>query len=167
MRAVITRVSWARVSVSGEVVGEIPRGVCAFIGVGREDTEKDALWLADKICQCRFFKDEAGKMNRSLLDLAAAGASQPGDEHQCDGQPGPALLAISQFTLYGDLRKGHRPSFGAALEPVLAEALFERVCAQARALGIRVETGRFGANMQVESLNDGPVTLLLDSHKTF
>ena len=162
MRAVITRVSWARVSVGGEVVGEIARGVCALIGVGRQDTEKDAVWLADKICQCRFFKDAAGKMNRSLLDLAAAGAPDPGAE-----QPRPALLAISQFTLYGDLRRGHRPSFGAALEPALAEVLFERVCAQARALGIRVETGRFGANMQVESLNDGPVTLLLDSHKTF
>jgi D-tyrosyl-tRNA(Tyr) deacylase len=167
MRAVITRVSWARVSVSGEVVGEIGRGVCALIGVGREDTEKDAVWLADKICQCRFFKDEAGKMNRSLLDLVAADAAGQADARHGAEQAGPALLAISQFTLYGDLRRGHRPSFGAALEPALAEALFERVCVQARALGIRVETGRFGANMQVESLNDGPVTLLLDSHKTF
>ncbi len=160
MRAVITRVGWARVRVNGELVGEIAKGVCALIGVGKEDAEKDAVWLADKICQCRFFKDEAGKMNRSLLDLAMA--AEPDALQPC-----PALLAISQFTLYGDLRKGHRPSFGSALEPVAAEALFERVCSQARALGIHVETGLFGANMQVESLNDGPVTLLLDSHKKF
>lgn len=149
MRAVLTRVRWARVSVAGEVVGEIAGGICAFVGVGQGDTEQDALWLADKLCGCRCFKDEAGKMNRSLLD-----------------GHGSALL-ISQFTLYGDLRRGNRPSFADALVPEQAQALFERVCAQIRARGIQVQTGRFGADMAVESLNDGPVTLLLDSRKTF
>ena len=149
MRAVITRVSWARVRVDGEIVGEIDGGVCALIGVGREDTEREALWLADKIVSARFFRDAEGKMNRSLRDGHGA------------------LLAVSQFTLYGDLRRGHRPSFGAAMDPEPARALFDRCCEQARAHGIRVQTGRFGASMQVESLNDGPVTLLLDSSKTF
>ena len=149
MRAVLTRVRWARVSVAGEVVGAIEGGICALIGVGQGDTEQDALWLADKLCSCRCFKDEAGKMNRSLLD----------------GQ-GAALL-ISQFTLFGDLRRGNRPSFSEAMAPVQAESLFERVCAQLRSRAIEVQTGRFGADMAVESLNDGPVTLLLDSRKTF
>ncbi|MEY4544446.1 MAG: hypothetical protein RL685_641 [Pseudomonadota bacterium] len=149
MRAVLTRVRWARVSVAGELIGAIDGGICALIGVGQGDAEPDALWLADKICGCRCFKDDAGKMNRSLLD-----------------GHGSALL-ISQFTLYGDLRRGNRPSFGDALAPDQAEALFERVCSHIRARGIGVQTGRFGADMAVESLNDGPVTLLLDSRKTF
>ena len=149
MRAVITRVSWARVRVDGEVVGEIDGGVCALIGVGKEDTEREALWLADKIVGARFFRDAEGKMNRSLRDGHGA------------------LLAVSQFTLYGDLRRGHRPSFGAAMDPEPARALFDRCIAHARAHGIRVQTGRFGASMEVESLNDGPVTLLLDSSKAF
>lgn len=149
MRAVITRVLWARVRVGGELVGEIGPGICALIGVGHGDAERDAVWLADKICHCRFFRDADDKMNRSLLDT------------------GGSLLAVSQFTLYGDLRRGNRPSFSTALLPELAEPLFERVCAQARSHGVSVQTGRFGANMAVESLNDGPVTLLLDSSKTF
>lgn len=149
MRAVITRVSWARVRVDGEVVGEIGPGICALIGVGQGDTERDAIWLGDKICACRCFRDAHDKMNLSLLDGCGS------------------VLAISQFTLYGDLRKGHRPSFGSAMEPAAAEALFERVCAQIRGQGIAVQTGRFRAHMEVESLNDGPVTLLLDSSKTF
>lgn len=149
MRAVITRVAWARVRVDGEIVGEIAGGICAFVGVGRGDVERDAEWLADKICRARFFQDEQGKMNRSLLD----------------GHGG--LLLISQFTLYGDLREGHRPSFGAAMEPAAARVLFDSVCARARSHGIAVQTGRFGASMAVESLNDGPVTLLLDSAKGF
>jgi D-tyrosyl-tRNA(Tyr) deacylase len=146
---VITRVAWARVSVAGEIVGEIGAGVCALVGVGRGDVERDALWLADKIVSARFFRDEDDKMNRSLLDGHGA------------------LLAISQFTLYGDLRRGNRPSFGAAMDPEPARALFERFCEQVRRHGIAVQTGRFGATMAVESLNDGPVTLLLDSSKTF
>ena len=149
MRAVITRVAWARVRVEGTVVGEIARGICALIGVGREDGERDAIWIGDKICQCRCFVDAEDKMNLSLLEA------------------GGSVLAISQFTLYGDLRKGHRPSFGAAQDPAPAEQLFERVCAQVRSRGIAVQTGRFRAHMEVESLNDGPVTLLLDSKKDF
>ena len=149
MRAVITRVAWARVRAHGAVVGEIERGICAFIGVGQGDSERDAIWIGDKICHCRCFVDERDKMNRSLLDGCGS------------------VLAISQFTLYGDLRKGHRPSFGAALEPAPAEQLFERVCAQIRSHGIVVQTGRFRAHMEVDSQNDGPVTLLLDSKKDF
>ena len=149
MRAVLTRVRWARVSVAGEVVGAIDSGICALVGVGQGDTEQDAIWLADKICGCRFFRDEAGKMNRSLLDGHGS------------------VLLISQFTLYGDLRRGNRPSFSAALAPEAAEPLFEQVRAQIVRQGIRVQTGRFGADMAVESLNDGPVTLLVDSTKSF
>jgi D-tyrosyl-tRNA(Tyr) deacylase len=149
MRAVITRVLWARVRVGAEVVGEIESGICALIGVGQKDAERDALWLADKMCGCRFFRDDQGKMNRSLLDGHGS------------------LLAISQFTLYGDLRRGNRPSFGDAMDPEPAHRLFDQVCSRVRSLGIAVQTGRFGASMAVESLNDGPVTLLLDSAKTF
>jgi D-tyrosyl-tRNA(Tyr) deacylase len=149
VRAVITRVAWARVRVDDAVVGEIERGICALIGVGQGDTERDATWLGDKICSCRCFRDDQDKMNLSLLDGCGS------------------VLAISQFTLYGDLRKGHRPSFGSAMDPAAAEQLFERVCAQMRSHGIAVQTGRFRAHMQVESLNDGPVTLLLDSTKAF
>jgi D-tyrosyl-tRNA(Tyr) deacylase len=142
-------VAWARVRVEGATIGEIERGICALIGVGRDDSERDAIWIGDKICSCRCFRDEQDKMNRSLLDGCGS------------------VLAISQFTLYGDLRKGHRPSFGAAMDPAPAEQLFERVCSQMRSHGIAVQTGRFRAHMEVESLNDGPVTLLLDSKKEF
>lgn len=145
----ITRVAWARVRVAGEIVGQIDGGICALVGVGRGDVEREALWLADKVVSARFFRDDDGKMNRSLLDGHGA------------------LLAVSQFTLYGDLRRGHRPSFGAAMDPEPARALFERFCEQVRSRGITVATGRFGASMEVESLNDGPVTLLLDSAKAF
>jgi D-tyrosyl-tRNA(Tyr) deacylase len=149
VRAVITRVAWARVRVDGELVGEIGGGICALIGVGKSDAERDAAWLADKIANARFFRDEQDKMNRSLLDGHGA------------------LLAISQFTLYGDLRRGNRPSFGAAMDPEPARALFDHFCDRLRTRGVHVETGRFGAHMAVESLNDGPVTLLLDSAKLF
>jgi D-aminoacyl-tRNA deacylase len=149
VRAVITRVAWARVRVDGALVGEIGGGVCALVGVGQGDGEREAVWLAEKVVNARFFRDENDRMNRSLLD----------------GHGG--LLAISQFTLYGDLRRGNRPSFGSAMDPEPARALFDRFCEHVRSLGIRVETGRFGAHMAVESLNDGPVTLLLDSAKAF
>jgi D-tyrosyl-tRNA(Tyr) deacylase len=149
VRAVITRVRWARVHVADELVGHINGGICALIGVGRDDGERDALWLAEKICGCRCFVDEQGKMNRSLLDGHGS------------------LLAVSQFTLYGDMRRGNRPSFGAAMDPEVALGLFERLCAKVRSLGIQVQTGRFGAHMALESHNDGPVTLLLDSAKAF
>jgi D-tyrosyl-tRNA(Tyr) deacylase len=146
---VITRVAWARVRVEGEVVGEIGGGVCALVGVGQGDGEREAVWLAEKVVNARFFRDDADKMNRSVLDVHGA------------------LLAISQFTLYGDLRRGNRPSFGGAMDPEPARALFERFCEHARSLGVNVQTGRFGAHMAVESLNDGPVTLLVDSAKAF
>jgi D-tyrosyl-tRNA(Tyr) deacylase len=149
MRAVLTRVRWARVSVAGEVIGAIDSGICALVGVGQGDTGQDAIWIADKICGCRFFRDDADKMNRSLLDGHGS------------------VLLISQFTLYGDLRRGNRPSFSSALAPDLAQPLFEQVRAQILSNGIAVQTGRFGADMAVESLNDGPVTLLLDSTKAF
>jgi D-aminoacyl-tRNA deacylase len=149
MRAVLTRVRWARVSVAGELVGAIDSGICALVGVGQGDSERDAIWIADKICSCRFFRDAADKMNESLLDGHGA------------------VLLISQFTLFGDLRRGNRPSFSSALAPELAEPLFERVRAQIEQHGIGVQSGRFGADMAVESLNDGPVTLLLDSSKSF
>jgi D-tyrosyl-tRNA(Tyr) deacylase len=135
--------------VGGEVVGEIGPGICAMVGVGKGDTEREAIWLAEKILNARFFRDDQDKMNRSLLDY------------------GGGLLAISQFTLYGDLRRGNRPSFGTAMDPEPARALFERFCEHARSLGVAVQTGRFRATMAVESLNDGPVTLLLDSAKAF
>jgi D-tyrosyl-tRNA(Tyr) deacylase len=149
VRAVLTRVAWARVRVAGEVVGEIGPGICALVGVGKEDTERQASWLADKLVNARFFRDAQEKMNECLLDGHGA------------------LLAISQFTLYGDLRRGNRPSFGAAMEPERARLLFDHFCEGVRAHGIAVATGRFGADMAVESLNDGPVTLLLDSAKLF
>jgi D-aminoacyl-tRNA deacylase len=149
MRAVLTRVKWARVRVDRDVVGEIADGICALVGAGRRDVPADAHWIADKICQARFFQDDRGKMNRSLLDT------------------GGGLLLVSQFTLYGDLRRGNRPSFGEAMDPTVAAALLDRVAARASERGVPVSTGVFGAHMQVESLNDGPVTLLLDSTRAF
>jgi D-aminoacyl-tRNA deacylase len=149
MRAVVQRVRWARVSVGHEQVGAIENGLCALVGVGRDDAEGDADALAEKLSGLRIFEDEAGKMNLGLLET------------------GGALLAVSQFTLFGDARKGKRPSFTDAMEPVRAQELFERFCARARALGLAVETGRFRAEMLVELANDGPVTLLIDTKKQF
>lgn len=149
MRAVLQRVRWAKVEVDNQVTGEIADGICALIGVGQGDGEQDAQWLAEKVATARIFEDDAGKMNRSLLDQSGA------------------LLAISQFTLYGDLRRGRRPSFSDAMEPVRAQELFETFCAACRTRGLRVETGRFRAHMEVTLNNTGPVTLLLDSHKLF
>ena len=131
------------------MVGRIDRGICVLVGLGREDEPADATSLADKVVHLRIFEDDAGKMNRSLLDVAGA------------------LLAISQFTLFGDVRRGKRPSFSEALEPVRAEALFEQFCAECRARGVRVETGRFRTHMQVALENDGPVTILIDSKRAF
>ena len=149
MRAVVQRVSEARVRVDSEVVGEIQAGLLVFLGVGREDTEKDVDFLAGKIAGLRIFPDEAQKMNLSLLDA------------------GGAMLAVSQFTLHGDCRKGRRPAFIAAAPPEQAEPLYERFVVQVEKLGLRVAAGRFGAMMEVELVNDGPVTLLLDSRGAF
>ncbi len=149
MRAVVQRVSKACVRVDSEIVGEIRGGLLVFLGVGREDTEKDVDFLADKTTNLRIFPDEAQKMNLSLLDA--------------DG----AMLVVSQFTLHGDCRKGRRPAFIAAAPPEQAEPLYERFVARVENLGVRVATGRFGAMMEVELVNDGPVTLLLDSKGAF
>ena len=145
MRAVIQRVSRARVVVGDEVTGQIERGFLVLLGITHDDTDERARWLADKIVSLRIFEDADGKMN---VDLASAGG---------------AVLVVSQFTLYGDCRKGRRPSFVDAAPPEIAIPLYEAFINAIRALGIRVETGRFGAMMQVELVNDGPVTLTIDS----
>ena len=149
MRGVVQRVTRAQVTVGEELVGRIGPGVCVLVGVGAGDDEEDAAALAEKVVGLRIFEDEAGKMNRGLLET------------------GGRVLAVSQFTLFGDVRKGKRPSFVEAMEPVRANELFERFCAHCRALGAEVETGRFRAEMQVELVNDGPVTILLDTKKLF
>lgn len=149
MRAVVQRVGRARVAVGAECVAEIGRGLLAFVGVGHEDGRDDAVELARKIVGLRIFEDAEGRMNRSLLD-------GQGD-----------LLVVSQFTLFADARKGRRPSFTAAAAPEQARPLVEELATAARAEGVRVVTGRFGAHMQVALENDGPVTLLLDSKRAF
>ena len=149
MRAVVQRVTSARVTVGAELVGAILEGLCVLVGVGRDDTPKDAAWLAHKVLQARIFRDEEDKMNRSVQDV------------------GGAVLAVSQFTLYGDMRKGQRPSFAAAMEPARALELFNEFCEHCRGAGVPVQRGRFGASMLVELSNDGPVTLLLDSTRQF
>ena len=154
MRAVLQRVSRAKVTVAGEIVGEIGRGLVVLLGVEQGDIEADAQQLADKIVGLRIFDDADGKMNLSLLDV------------RC-GSPDPAeaMLVVSQFTLLGDCRKGRRPSFIQAAPPEIAERLYETFVAAVGVQGIPVATGRFRAMMQVELVNDGPVTLLLDSRK--
>jgi D-tyrosyl-tRNA(Tyr) deacylase len=149
MRAVIQRVSRAKVSVNHAVTGEISHGLVILLGVGREDTPAVAASLAVKAANLRIFEDENGKMNRSLLDVKGA------------------ALVVSQFTLYGDARGGRRPSFIAAAPPEQAKALYEAFCEALRQLGITIATGIFQAMMSVELVNEGPVTILLDSEKTF
>ena len=149
MRACIQRVSQASVTVEGQITGQIGRGLLVLLGVGQEDNEEDARYLADRTVGLRIFEDDAGKMNRSLQQI------------------GGGLLAVSQFTLFGDCRKGRRPSFTQAALPDSAERLYETFIAAAGVHGIQVETGRFRAQMQVALINDGPVTLLLDSKKAF
>ena len=146
MRAVIQRVSGARVTVEGEVTGEVGEGLLVFLGVEGADTGEDAAWLAGKVARMRIFDDGEGRMNRSLLDA------------------GGRVLLVSQFTLHASTRKGNRPSFIRAAEPGRAEELYEAVARELEALtGRRTETGRFGARMEVELLNDGPVTIVIDS----
>ena len=149
MRCVIQRVTEASVTVDGEVIGKIGRGYMILIGVSAEDGEKDVKYMADKVPNLRIFEDADGKMNRSILD------------------EGGEILAVSQFTLYGDARGGRRPSFSTAARPEQANALYEQLVEAWRAQGIHVETGRFRAEMKVALVNDGPVTLLMDSAKTF
>ena len=147
MRAVIQRVLSASVKVDGEVVGQIGHGLLIFLGVGEGDTEADMKYIADKALGLRIFSDSEDKMNLSVQDV------------------GGSILVISQFTLYGDCRKGRRPSFTSSMEPAGANALYEKFISYAAATGIEVERGVFGADMKVELVNDGPVTLLLDSSK--
>ncbi len=149
MRAVVQRVARAEVRVGGKPVGSIGRGLLVLLGVAQEDAEPDARALADKVAALRVFEDPAGKMNLALADV------------------GGGALVVSQFTLLGDARKGNRPSFTAAAPPERANALYEAFCAALRAKGLPVETGVFRAEMQVELVNDGPVTLLLDTTKLF
>jgi D-tyrosyl-tRNA(Tyr) deacylase len=149
MRAVVQRVSQARVTVAAEVVGKIGPGLLVLLGVAATDTEADADYLAGKISGLRIFEDDAGKMNRSLTET------------------GGAVLAVSQFTLFGDVRRGLRPSFDDAAPPALALRLYEHFVSRLRAAGLRCETGQFQASMKVELANEGPVTILLDSSKTF
>lgn len=149
MRAVAQRVRTARVRVGDEVVGEMSAGLLALVGVAAEDGEDDARALAEKLVHLRVFADDAGAMNRSLLDT------------------GLALGVVSQFTLLGDCRKGRRPSWDAAAGPERAEPLIDLVVSHARSLGVSVVTGRFRAEMAVELVNDGPVTLLLDTTRVF
>lgn len=149
MRAVVQRVSRARVSVGGEIAGEIGLGLLVLVGVGAVDTRADADYLAEKTIGLRIFEDADGKINLSVTDV------------------GGAMLVVSQFTLYGDARRGKRPSFDAAAPPGQARELYEYFVERIRAAGLRCETGRFQETMRVELVNEGPVTILLDSAKTF
>ncbi len=149
MRAVLQRVHEARVTVDDEMIGAIGPGLLLFLGAGAEDTDADLTYILNKTLNLRIFPDAQGKMNLSLLDT------------------GGQLLVVSQFTLYGDARKGRRPGFTRALEPVAACAMYEDFIARARAQGVEVQTGRFGADMDVSLINHGPVTMLLDSTRQF
>jgi D-aminoacyl-tRNA deacylase len=149
MRAIVQRVSRAQVTVKGEIAGEISLGLLILLGVGRDDTEADAKYLAEKIVGLRIFEDAQRKMNQSVKDI------------------GGAVLVVSQFTLYGDVRRGKRPSFDAAAPPEKARQLYEFFVEQVRGAGLRCETGRFQEMMKVELANEGPVTILLDSGKVF
>ena len=149
MRAVVQRVTSASVTVDEEVIGRIEAGVMVLVGISPDDSEAEARWFADKVANLRIWPDQEGKMNRSLLDEEGA------------------ALVVSQFTLMGDARKGRRPSFIRAAQGSEAEILYESCVAELEKLGVPCQTGRFGAMMQVALVNDGPVTILLDSTKTF
>lgn len=149
MRAVVQRVSRAQVTVADELTGAVNKGLLVLVGVTEGDTEKDAQYLADKVTGLRIFEDENGKMNLSVKDV------------------GGEILSVSQFTLYGDCRKGKRPSFDKAASPEAANLLYEKFNELCRQQGVQVETGVFRSHMQVELVNDGPVTILLDSSKLF
>lgn len=149
MRAVVQRVKRAEVRVDGLVTGHIDEGLVVLVGIARDDTEAAGQYLAEKIVQLRVFDDDQGRMNRCLLEA------------------GGSILCVSQFTLYGDCRKGRRPSYDRAARPDAARLLYERFVKQLRALDVPVSTGQFQAMMEVDLVNDGPVTLLLDSERAF
>jgi D-tyrosyl-tRNA(Tyr) deacylase len=148
MRAVVQRVAWAKVEVEGAIVGQIERGLLVYLGAGKGDGDAERAFVLSKVVGLRIFENDAGKMDRSVVDI------------------GGALLVVSQFTLYGDVRRGRRPSFDGAMAPEEAERAYEAFVSDARAQGIRVETGKFRADMKVSSLNDGPVTIWIDSAKS-
>jgi D-aminoacyl-tRNA deacylase len=147
VRALVQRVAWAKVEVDGELTGAIEQGLLVYLGAGKGDGETERAYVLQKVLGLRIFEDDAGKMNRSVADV------------------GGALLVVSQFTLYGDVRRGRRPSFDDAMPPEDAEKAYEAFVKEAR-LQLRVETGRFRAHMRVTSLNDGPVTLWIDSARS-
>lgn len=149
MRAVVQRTGWSEVTVDGECVGRAGKGLTVLLGVGRQDSEEDARYMAEKVARLRIFEDHAGKMNLSVLDVAGE------------------VLAISQFTLFGDCRKGRRPSFDPAADAQTARCLYEKFVSELRNHGIAVKCGRFQTEMKVTLENQGPVTLLLDSKKSF
>ena len=149
MRIIVQRVNHASVEVDEKVVGDIKKGLLVFIGVGREDDESDLDYMVNKILGLRIFEDEEDKMNLSLEDIQGE------------------LLVVSQFTLYGDARKGRRPSFTASAAPDIGEEYYEKFVEKCRKAGLKVETGIFGADMNVNLSNDGPVTIMIDSKKTF
>lgn len=149
MRAVVQRVQSSKVTVEGEIIGEIGAGLLVLLGVTDSDTASDAKYLAAKIANLRIFEDDKGKMNRSVLDI------------------GGSILSVSQFTLYGDCRQGRRPSFTQAANPVFANNLYEQFNDFLREEGVKVAVGKFQAHMEVALINDGPVTMLLDSGKNF
>ena len=149
MRTVIQRVLQAEVTIDNRQIGKIDKGLLVYLSVGKDDTEKDAQFIADKLVNLRIFADEAGKMNRSILDV------------------GGAILLVSNFTLHGDCRKGRRPGFDAAAEPELAQKLYENVIELVAGQGVNVEKGAFGGYMHISSVNDGPVTFMLDSSRLF
>lgn len=149
MRAVVQRVTSSSVTVEGETTGKIDKGLMVLLGVADGDTDKDVTYMVDKIVNLRIFEDENDKMNLSLQDI------------------GGSLLVVSQFTLLGDCRKGRRPSFIEAARPEIADNLYQKFVDKARSMGIRTETGRFKTHMMVELINDGPVTILVDSNKNF
>lgn len=149
MRAVVQKVSSSKVTVDGEVIGQINKGLMVLLGVTHDDTSKDVDYMVDKVTNLRIFEDEEGKMNLSLKDV--------------EGE----ILAVSQFTLYGDARRGRRPSFSDAARPEVANPLYEEFIEKVKNQGINVGTGKFGAHMMVDLTNDGPVTILLESRKEF
>ena len=149
MRAVVQRVTYSKVTVDGEVIGEIQKGLNVLLGIGQDDTDKDIEYVAEKIVNLRIFEDSNNKMNLSLLDIKGE------------------LIVVSQFTLYGDCRKGKRPSFDKAARPEAAEVIYNKFLDYLKKFDIKVQTGKFQAMMMVEIQNDGPVTLLIDSKKEF
>lgn len=149
MRCVVQRVSKASVKVEGEIIGKIEKGLLALVGIGHDDTKQDIDWLAEKLLGLRIFEDEIGKMNLSLDDVKGG------------------ILLVSQFTLFGDCRKGKRPSFSNAASPQTAEIIFKELVDTIRQKGLNVQTGKFQADMEIELVNQGPVTILLDTKKNF